>query len=392
MNKRIPSGGHLCAWLLGLLFLSGLSWGQTTRIKVIVENATIRSGPDLESEIISDRVAVGTEFEAERLVGDWYEIKYRNALGVLVTGYIHKMYVEKAEPRVAPKVEEPEKPTAPPAPIASPAEPKRKALPKGDFAILGGVVSGSFLSETSTYSDSWNVGQLKSVIESGSIRHKIGSPAGLGLSLSYLFAGGLGIQLRYDFNFSKDFDAGSQSTYAISWEWTTGGSGSREDAWPATGRLSLSPLSLNLIYKIGGGGAFIPYISGGVSYFLGKVEAETTRGYGHTWEDEYYQYIDWIDIPLVVDKSIGDLGFNVGGGFDFRLASRMAVTAEAVYFIGKTTQELWKPLPGTYSKNNFPDLSWTIDQEFADQIADEVTPLEIKTSFLKIQLGIKFLF
>ena len=392
MNKRILSTGHVSAWLLCLLFLSALSWGQTTRIKVIVENATIRSGPGLESDIISDKVPIGTEFEAERMVEDWYEIKYRNTLGVLVTGYIHKMYVEKAEPKPTPKVEEPKKPAAQPAPIPRRAEPAKKALPKGDFAIMGGFVSGSFLSETSTYSESWSEGGLKSVIESGSISHKIGSPAGLGLSFSYLFAGGLGIQVRYDFNFSKNFDSSSQSNYSIAWEWTTAGAGSREDAWPTTGSLSLSPLSLNVIYKIGGGSAFTPYISGGVSYLLGKVEAETTRGYGHTWQDESYQYIDWIDIPLAVDKSIGDLGFNVGAGFDFRLASRMAITAEAVYFIGKTTQELWRPLPGTYPKNNFPDLSWMLDQSLADLIADQVTPLEIKTSFFKVQLGIKFLF
>jgi opacity protein-like surface antigen len=392
MNKRILSGGFICGVLLYLLFLSALSWGQTTRIKVIVENATIRSGPGLESEIISDKVVVGTEFEAEKMVGDWYEIRYRNTLGLLVTGYIHKMYVEKAEPKLTPKVEEPMKPTAPPAPVPRQAEPSKKALPKGDFAILGGFVSGSFLSETSTYSASWNEGGLKSVIESGSIGHKIGSSAGLGLSFSYLFAGGLGIQVRYDFNLGQNLASGSQSTYAIAWEWTTAGAGARDDAYPTTGRFSLSPLSLNVIYKIAGRSAFTPYLSGGVSYLLGKVEAETMRGYGHTWQDESYQYIDWIDIPLAVDKSIGDLGFNVGAGFDFRLASRMAITAEAVYFIGKTTQEPWRPLPGTYPKNNFPNLTWTLDQSFADQIADQVTPLEIKTSFFKVQLGIKFLF
>jgi opacity protein-like surface antigen len=337
-------------------------------------------------------VSVGTEFEAEKMVGDWYEIRYRSTLGVLVTGYIHKMYVEKAEPELTPKVEEPMKPTAPPAPVPRQAEPAKKALAKGDFAILGGFVSGSFLSETSTYSASWNEAGLKSVIESGSIGHKIGSSAGLGLSFSYLFAGGLGIQVRYDFNLSRNFDPSSQGTYAIAWAWTTAGTGSRNDAWPTTGSFSVSPLSLNVIYKIGRGGALTPYISGGVSYLLGKVEAETTRGYGLTWEDESYQYIDWIDIPLAVDKSIGDLGFNVGGGFDFRLASRMAVTAEVVYFIGKTTQEPWWPQPGSYPGNNFPNVNWTIDQSFAEQIADQVTPLEIKTSFFKVQLGIKFLF
>jgi len=392
VKTRIRYGGGLWAGVLGLLFLVGLSYGQTTRIKVSVENATIRSGPGLENDIISEKVPVGTEFEAARMVGDWFEIKYRNTLGVLVTGYIHKMYVEKPAPAASPKVQEPTKPAAAPAPLPQRAEPVRKAPPKGDFAIMGGFVSGSFLSEASTYSTQWDEGGLESVLESGSINHKIGNPAGFGLSFSYLFAGGLGIQVRYDLNLGRNLDSGSQSTYAIAWEWAAAGAGAADDAWPTTGSFSLSPLSLDMILKIGGEGVLTPYIMGGVSYLLGKVEAVTTRGYGFTWEDANYQYIDWIDIPLAADKSIGQLGFNVGAGFDFRLASRLALAAEAIYFIGQTTKEQWRPRPGEYPGNNFPSFTWVVDQEFADQIVDEVTPLEVKTSFLKVQLGLKFLF
>ena len=392
MKMKIRDGCRLCAALLGLLLLFGSISGQTIRIKVIVENATIRSGPGLETEIISENTPVGTEFEAAQMTGDWYEIKYRNTLGVLVTGYIHKMYVETAAPKPSPKVEEPKKPAVPPAPVPRRAEPERKARPKGDFAIMGGMVSGSFLSESSTYSDQWSDLGLKSVLESGSIGHKIAAPPGLGVSFSYLFAGGFGIQVRYDFNLSRNLASGSGSTYAIAWEWKTASGNAKDDSWPATGSFSLSPVSLDAILKMGGGGILTPYILGGVSYFLGKAEAAATRGFGFTWQDATRQYIDWIDIPLAIDKSIGEIGFNVGAGLDFRLAARLAIAAEAVYFIGKTARERWLPRPGEYAGNNFPSYTWIVDQEFADQIADQVTPLEIKTSFLKAQLGIKFLF
>ena len=388
----VRDGVRISAALGIWLLLVGLSFGQTTRIKVIVGNATIRSGPGLEADIIGENIAVGTEFEASQMTGDWYEVKYRNTLGVLVTGYIHKMYVEPAAPKPSPKVEEPKKPAAPPAPTPRREEPERKPRPKGDFAVMGGFVSGAFLSESSSYSEQWTQGGLQSVIESGSISHKVGAPPGLGVSFTYLIAGGLGIQVRYDFNLSRNLASGSGGTYAVAWEWKSSGGNAKEDAWPAAGSFSLSPVSLNAIIKMGGGGLLTPYILGGVSYLLGKVEVSATRGFGFTWRDATLQYIDWIDIPLSIDKSIGEIGFDIGAGFDFRLASRLALAAEAVYFIGKTAREPWLPRTGEYPGNNFPGNTWIVDQEFADQIADQVTPLEIKTSFLKAQLGIKFLF
>jgi hypothetical protein len=74
------------------------------------------------------------------------------------------------------------------------------------------------------------------------------------------------------------------------------------------------------------------------------------------------------------------------------ISPSVALTMEAVYFMGKTIEEFWNPVPGTYAGNNFPDVSWVLDQDFMDTIIDDVTPLEIKTSFLKLQAGIKFLF
>jgi opacity protein-like surface antigen len=396
MNNKNLARFLICGMLAVGLLITGLNGGQAVQIRVIVENAAIRSAPSLDSEVIGDRVPLGTLFESEKMVGDWYEIKHRNTLGVLITGYIHKMYVEVAGPEPEAEVKAPEKPAVPPAPPVPPqaqrVEPAKRAVPKGDLAVMGGLVSGSFLSERSTYAKSWSEGGLKSVTESGTISHKTGGSGGLGIAFSYLIAGGLGIQVRYDLSLGRNFASDSQSAYSISWEWTTAGAGAKEETWPATGKLSLSPVSLNVIYKIGTGSVFTPFVFGGVSYFMGKAETRTTRGFGLTWEDAQYQYIDWIDIPLVVEKSIGEIGFNAGAGFDFRIASNIAVTAEAVYFGGKTTEELWMPRTGTYAGNNFPEVSWTVDQEYADRIAAQVTPLEIKTSFLKVHLGVRFLF
>ena len=367
--------------------------GQTIRIKVIVENATIRSGPGLETEIISENIPVGTEFEAAHMTGDWYEIKYRNTLGVLVTGYIHKMYVETAAPKPSPKVEEPKKPAVPPAPVPRRVEPERKARPKGDFAIMGGMVSGSFLSESSTYSDQWSDGGLKSVLESGSIGHKIAAPPGLGVSFSYLFAGGFGIQVRYDFNLSRNLASGSGSTYAIAWEWKTA-SGQRQRRFLA-GHGQLFPLPCQLGRDPQDGRRRHPHsLYSGRGFLLPRQ----SRGRRDTRLRVHLARMPLVSIstgstslsrltsPSGRSGSTSGPGSTSGWPRGWPSRRRPSTLSERPPASGGC------PGRGNIAGNNFPSYTWIVDQEFADQIADQVTPLEIKTSFLKAQLGIKFLF
>jgi opacity protein-like surface antigen len=375
-----------------LLMLAPFSLAAKIKIKVAVENATIRSGPSLGSEVIQEDVPLGTTFDTEQITGDWYEVRFRNSLGVMVSGYIHKMYVEVVQETPAAR-REVKKQAEPEMEPEVPLQPQRRRESKGDFAIMGGLAMGSFLSESSSYSSSWSEGILKSVTESGTITHQIDNPLGFGVSLSYLFLGALGIQARVDYNFTKQFKPEeSFSTYNITWSWTSSGPFSREESWNATGEILLIPLSLNLILKTRGGGFILPYISGGVTYFTGKISANTYVGYGLTWTDNTTRYIDYLSIPVEIDESLSHIGFNVGGGLDFLFGANVAVCVEGNYFMGKTFDEYWNPVPGTYPGNNFPDVSWVVDQVAADSIAEEITPLKIKTSFLKLQAGIKFLF
>jgi opacity protein-like surface antigen len=303
------------------------------------------------------------------------------------------MYVEilKEQPPVKQEeVKQPAEPRMKPAPLT---EPQKKKPYKGDFAVMGGIAMASFVPDSTSYSDSWNEGILKSVTESGTVTHKIDNPLGVGISFSYLFMGGLGIQARVDYNLTKKFiPEESLSDYTITWSWTSSGPYSIDETWPVTGEISVIPLSLNLIYKVQGGGIFVPYFSGGVSYFTGKLKANTYGGFGLTWTDSTSRYIDYLDIPVMIDASLSGIGFNVGGGIDLVLTPNIAISLEGIYFIGKTIEEYWAPVPGTYSGNNFPNVSWTIDQTFVDLIIEEMPTLEIKTSFLKLQAGIKFLF
>lgn len=362
-----------------------------TKIRVIVKNANIRSSPSLESEVIQEQVPIGAVFQAKAIKGDWYEIKYQNSSGVLITGYIHKTYVEIQDEEPPAEKEEAVK-TPQPKPVPPP-QPFERKQPKGEFSIMGGLTMGSFLPDSTSYSSNWSEGVLKSVAESWTITHKINSPLGVGITFSYFLFGGIGIQARIDYNLTKEFiTEESFSNYSITWSWTNSGPYSREESWSTTGNISLIPFSLNLIYKTPGSGLIRPFFSGGVSYFIGKVTLDSRIGYGDSWVSGNSRYIDYAAIPVSIDSSLNSLGFNLGGGLDYMFSSNIILTAEGRYFIGKSINADLEPVPGTYHGNNFPNMSWTLDQALADSLIGQAPPLEISTSFLKIQGGIKFLF
>ncbi len=90
----------LLKMVLGLFVIILASCAPTTqsKIRIKVAGAVIRMEPAVNGEIVQDKLAVGTVFTPMRKTGrwyDWYEVKYRSAIGVLLTGFIHESAVEK---------------------------------------------------------------------------------------------------------------------------------------------------------------------------------------------------------------------------------------------------------------------------------------------------------
>jgi hypothetical protein len=361
---------------------------QKIKITVTGKDAEIRLSPDAGGRVIQ-AAPVGSVFEAERKTGEWYEIKLPSKLGVTITGYIHEKFVATEQaPVKAPEA---------PAPIiresVAPA-PERKPPSRADVAVRFGYTPGSIVSGLSEYSYAWSSGSLKTVAEWGEIGHKFGSSFGAGLAVSYYLAGGLGLQLRYDHQLTAEINANeSYSAYAIAWNWTDGtGPYSLSEEWDVTGDYAVSPVSLSIIYKIPIKGMFAPTLSAGATYFVGNVKAETTRGYGFTWQDGSSQSLDYLDIPLRISESIGSFGWNAGAGLDVLLSPKIALNIEAVYFGGKTLEKSWHPIAGTYPGNIFPSNAWQATQAYLDENANQAASLQIKMSFVRIFAGMKFLF
>ena len=358
---------------------------QTIKITVISPDAVVYSEPDTASQVIQSPTK-GTVLEAEPLIGDWYKVKVSSKVGMSITGYIHKQWVQPEKTAQDTPQKEPSKST--PATRMGQASPARSEL-----ALRFGMSSGSFLNERSMYSETWSLGILDRVNETGSISHKISNPLGIGLGFAYKISGGFGVQLKLDYNFTAKVKDESTSTFNMDWTWANGdGPYNASSEWPVSGEVSVMPVSLNVIYKFQEGGFIVPYVSGGASYIIGNVKLNSMRGTGISWEEGDLQYIDYIDIPIQIDESISHLGFNVGGGLDLMFSSNVGLNLDACYYIGKKTELNWMHRSGTYSGNLFPGSSWSISQENIDALNQQVSPVEVNTSFFKLQAGIKLLF
>lgn len=94
------------ALVLGVMILASCALTTKTEIRIKDAGAVIRTEPAANGEIVQDKLAIGTVFIAVRKAGawfDWYEVKYRSAIGILLSGFIHESAVEKVQAEAAAK-------------------------------------------------------------------------------------------------------------------------------------------------------------------------------------------------------------------------------------------------------------------------------------------------
>jgi len=216
MKQRNIWQGFIFIILILMMTHIGNSSLQKESVRVIVDNASIRLKPDLQSEIIKTP-PLGSVFEVERKEGDWYEIKFKTEMGVFLPGFIHEMYVESVEAEIAV-----------PAPVKKPPEPKKKVVEvpstfspaetglkttgkQVNFALRGGYMAGYGLTETASYTDSFSGGVLQNATTNGQIMMGLKNPLSFDGELNFFFLDGLGVQLRVDYNLSAKLTADSIS-------------------------------------------------------------------------------------------------------------------------------------------------------------------------------------
>jgi len=384
-------------WGLALvLFIVLAAWPRPApahdtggKIKVIVENAPLRVKPAMDSEVLAEGVPLGTVFNIGNKIGEWYEVQYQSKMGVMITGYIHEIYTEvvPAEAKAAPAATSK---TVPPA--ASTYKLVRDTSHRVELSLGFGLGFGSFLPEMTGYSfNEGPIGIYQNITQAGSIGHKMKNPMGLGLSVSYYFGGGFGLKLRADMNFKQTLET-AKSEYVLNWTQVIPPFGPNEEteSWDVAGDMSLTTFSLDLVYKLDRTGMFQPYLNAGVSLFTGTANLSTTQGLGLTWAYAGTPYIDYFDVPLKIQgASLGSVGFNAGLGADIYFTPNIGLNLDAVYFLGKTLDLVWTPVPGRYAANLNP--GWEVDatQESLQKISESLGALKLSTSFFKVMLGLK---
>lgn len=396
MKKRLGLKVSMCLILALVIVFTADSYAEELKIRVVVDNASIRLKPDLQGEIIKTP-PLGSVFEVESRAGDWYEIRVRTEVGVMITGYIHDMFVEVegAETKVPePKTEaRTEKPVQQGVPATPAAPPSREARPRrAELVFRVGYVTGYNISGSYSYSESFSSGILQNASASGTITTEFKSPLGFDGALNFFIAKGFGIQVKFDYNSTVKTTEASRSVYDLNWSWTSGGSYSSQNEWGVEGEVSSYVLSGNLLYKISTGSLVEPLISGGVSYFSGTSSVDTTVGYATTWESEGYRYVDYFAVPASVKASLSGIGFNVGGGIDFVFTRGIALNIDGRYFYRGKIEEPWQLQGGQYPSNVNEGWTITLTQENADELASLIEPYTIDPSFFKVSAGIKIMF
>lgn len=359
-------GLFLC---LGSALLS--AQGNKTRIRVIVENATIRANPDLGSEIIESDISLGTVYEAEKKVGDWFEVKYRSRLGATITGYIHSMYVEvitDIQPPPRKEVQEI------PAPKAEPAYPAAPAPGRPGFMSLRlegglGLVNPSDLNDViagredywSEEGDFFNWKQLKLMNEFGAeLAINFTDNIGIGLGAAYL---------------SKN---------------VAGEYGSEYSSYNREYKLSVIPLTGSLYIRFPMSGVMDFYLLGGAGYYLASLK--------HDYRSQGGSSSDTINEEVTCNS----LGFHAGAGLEIYMSPSIAFVLNGVYRMVNFTEWhgnrdategdlYYYQSYSNYYGRNFPSM-WVYANAPSSSSISNVRLAEINLSGIVFKLGFLFRF
>jgi hypothetical protein len=377
--------------LLVLLLAAGALSAQT-KIRVKDPNAVIRIEPADKGEIVQDKLAVGTVYTVENKTGDWYEIKYRSAIGVLLSGFIHKSQVEDADAGTPVQKTQPE-------PVQT-AEVREEGIaselgPGFELSLFGGLGMPQ-VNGTANYHDQWS-GILYTATENADIATKSKSSAFFGASLNYFFSANFGIGLNVGY-LKSGLTTTSDFTFAYS---TVTNSAS----WTGTDNsFSSIPVSLDLIARFGGS-KLQGYVQAGPTIFMNDAKIDSAIGWGYRYlvyiSPSYYEFYDAIQIPMnAYDLKGGEgktswtgIGGNVGAGATFMFSPSFGLNIEARYFICPEREFDWTMTPGTYQGlfvTSYP-ATVTVDSSVINPIFDggHLTTIKINPSFFQITAGVK---
>lgn len=310
-----------------ILLLPAISHAQQKqRIKVIVRNASIRLQPNVDSEVILSP-PIGSTFEVEKKIGEWYEIKFSSELGVLITGYIHSMFVDVIVAELEPEpeiVQEPVQPQAQPQPTRA----RPPATRKIRFNLMG---AGMFFM-TQEIADHQYSFLYRS--EDFWVFDYYESSSGIG------FGGGLGIFITPNIELTGSFLYYSKPSWGElgievphEWDWDSYASDTVETEPNVKKMIFSGGINLHLLTS----GPLDIYIGGGGSYIKATVDLLYDANYDET---------PWPPVPLTPhtveitevffeETDVSTFGFHGRAGININFGANVSFFGEGRYIMAK---------------------------------------------------------
>ncbi len=379
--SQIARNAARCAAGLLILALAAAAAPAQSVLQVRVKDAAavIRMAPEANAPVILPAVKTGTVFNVQRRMGDWFEVKFVAASGVLLTGYIHRFQVEE----VVPDAFEGRGQTRP---DAGPEfeSPLRTGL---EIGISAGMGFNRFTGGQSNYKTDWNpAGDLLAASETGYISTALSNPDLGGIFAAYFFTPGIGLRVQWDGRLGQSLKEGF-SNYAAAWTLSGADAVSKLRAWQATGSFTVSAAGVDLVGRLALGPVVTAFAAAGPAYFSGTFGADSSIAYGRTWIDGAQKF-DFFTLPVKMSRSISGLGFNAGAGLEVWINRSLAMVLEGSYYGGPSAEAAWAVQPGTYPSNAVTGVNWT-DPDLPARLAGYVTPLTVSLSFVKASIGFK---
>ncbi len=323
MNRLFQRNAFLVILLVIVLALPALGQAPKEKIRVVVENASIRVKPDMESDIVGSP-AVGDIFEVERKVGDWYEIRFRSEIGLLITGYIYEMFVVLEEEAPKPKKEVKERPVAPRAKPErrEPAYPVKRPAGNLKLGLMSIAHSGYEYEFGFPYRD-----------ETFLVWDSVDKTDLLGLEVGMGFFMGQNIELEASLGISPKDLTGH---YGLSIPSPFFYDLPATDEVEGNPNLRLTLLSFGLLVHPVTSGNFRLYFGGGGTYVSAKIELMEDILYVETLDYDLLTQTVEIRQVTITETKVSKFGFHGKAGIDLMLGTKIALYAEGKYIAAKT--------------------------------------------------------
>lgn len=325
MNRKIAV--MTLGILIGFFLAAGASAASGgAKIKVVAEDASVRVQPSRDSEAVEENVALGTVFDSERKIGEWFEVKFRTQLGVDVVCYIHEEYVEVLEGEElppSPKTETQRMEPARPAPSPVPA---RGRLIRFGLKLGGGLAA--FQSGYSWDHSFFYWGEDLNFMET------VSNGAGFG------FHGGVGVfigpvEIETSFTLASK---GLESKYKFEVPSIYFFDDYAEAERGGTVNYKASYFSFGVNYHPLRDRRFSPFVG------LGGCSVSAAMDLWDKWRITDYYYSDGshsIEIDEIGTKNVKfkKFGFFFQGGASFQLIPMISLFAQAKYVLAKVERE-----------------------------------------------------